>query len=129
MPPLNCSTAQRKPMTREAARSTPDTGDMDHGDMDHGDMEMAPSGIPLAEGAQDRDGLEMDVLHLGLGPVLAHWPAGVRLRCVLSGDVVTEATVALLDAEHRPAPEPPSWPGSVTTSSTCSRWPAGPAER
>ncbi|MDZ4269109.1 MAG: hypothetical protein U1D00_26060, partial [Mycobacterium sp.] len=69
-----------------------DHGDMDHGDMDHGDMEMAPSGIPLAEGADDRDGLEMDVLHLGLGPVLAHWPAGMRLRCVLSGDVVTDAT-------------------------------------
>ncbi|MGB7361199.1 MAG: hypothetical protein WA944_25865 [Mycobacterium sp.] len=79
-----------------------DHGDMDHGDMDHGDMDMAPSGIPLAEGAQDRDGLEMDVLHLELGPVLAHWPAGVRLRCVLAGDVVTDATVALLDAEHRP---------------------------
>ncbi|MDZ4268092.1 MAG: hypothetical protein U1D00_20775, partial [Mycobacterium sp.] len=57
---------------------------------------------PLAEGADDRDGLEMDVLHLGLGPVLAHWPAGMRLRCVLSGDVVTDATVLLLDAELRP---------------------------
>lgn len=93
-----------------AARSRPqhpgtgdmDHGDMEHGDMDHGDMEMAPSGISLAEGAEDRDGLEMDVLHLGLGPVLAHWPAGMRLRCALSGDVVTDAAVLLLDAEHPP---------------------------
>ena len=40
--------------------------------------DMSPDGIPLAEGADDRDGLEMDVLHLPLGPVLAHWPAGRR---------------------------------------------------
>ncbi len=73
-----------------------DHGDMDHGDMDHGDhgdMEMAPAGIPLAEGAEDRDGLEMDVLHLPLGPVLPHWPAGLVVRCTLHGDVVTEAEV------------------------------------
>ena len=88
-------------------RRRPDTGDTDHGDMDHGDMDMAPSGIPLAQGAQDRDGLEMDVLHLELGPVLAHWPAGVRLRCVLAGDVMTDATVALLDAENRPGAATP----------------------
>ena len=49
---------------------------------------MSPDGIPLAEGAEDRDGLEMDVLHLPLGPVLAHWPAGVVLRVTLHGDVV-----------------------------------------
>ncbi|MBX7455571.1 hypothetical protein GR927_46975 [Mycolicibacterium sp. 3033] len=60
-------------------------------------MGMAPSGIPLAEGADDRDGLEMDVLHLPLGPVLPHWPAGVVLRCVLAGDVVTDAMVDVLD--------------------------------
>ncbi|MCV7154496.1 hypothetical protein [Mycolicibacterium pyrenivorans] len=93
---------RQHPDTGEMDHGDMDHGDMDHGDMDHGDMDMAPSGIQLAEGAEDRDGLEMDVLHLGLGPVLAHWPAGMRLRCVLSGDVVTEATVALLDTEHRP---------------------------
>ncbi|WP_237051125.1 hypothetical protein [Mycobacterium avium] len=49
-------------------------GDMDHSamdhsghhGMDHGGMEMAPAGIALAEGGEDRDGLEMDVLHLRL---------------------------------------------------------------
>ena len=78
-------------------------GDMDHsthaghGDMDHsthaghGDMDMAPGGIPLATGGPDRDGLEMDVLHVKLGPVLAHWPAGLVLRCTLQGDLVVDA--------------------------------------
>ncbi len=68
-----------------------DHGDMDHGDMDHGDMEMAPGGIALAEGGDDRDGLEMDVLHLPLGPVLPQWPAGLVLRCTLHGDVIAGA--------------------------------------
>ena len=68
-----------------------DHGDMDHGDMDHGDMEMSPGGIPLAEGGEDRDGLEMDVLHVPLGPVLPHWPAGLVLRCTLQGDVIVSA--------------------------------------
>jgi hypothetical protein len=77
---------------------------MDHGGghegMDHGDMDMSPGGIPLAEGGEDRDGLEMDVLHVRLGPVLPHWPAGLVLRCSLQGDVVTEAQAELLDGEH-----------------------------
>lgn len=75
-------------------------GDMNHGDMDHGDMEMAPGGIPLAEGDNDRDGLEMDVLHLRLGPVLTHWPAGLVLRCTLQGDVITAAEGRLIDDDH-----------------------------
>ncbi|WP_278255428.1 hypothetical protein [Nocardioides convexus] len=70
---------------------------MDHGDMDHGDMDMSPGGIPLAEGGEDRDGLEMDVLNVRLGPVLAHWPGGLVLRCALQGDVITEAEAVLLD--------------------------------
>ncbi|GHJ59798.1 hypothetical protein NOK12_23160 [Nocardioides sp. OK12] len=79
-----------------------DHGDMDHGDMDHGDhgdMEMAPGGIPLAEGDDDRDGLEMDVLVHPLGPLLDHWPGGLELRTRLHGDVVAEVEV------HRPAAE------------------------
>ncbi|MEP7331680.1 MAG: hypothetical protein ABI692_06280 [Terracoccus sp.] len=75
------------------------TGDMNmdmDGDSDM-DMDMSPSGIPLAEGGDDRDGLEMDVLHLPLGPVLPHWPAGVVLRCTLQGDVVVAAEASVLD--------------------------------
>lgn len=68
----------------------------------HGDMEMSPSGIPLAEGGADRDGLEMDVLNFRLGPVLPHWPAGLVLHCSLQGDVLTQVRAELLDAaDHR----------------------------
>ncbi len=74
-----------------------DHGDMDHGDMDHGDMEMSPGGIPLAEGSEDdRDGLEMDVLHVPLGPVLRHWPSGLVLHCTLHGDLVAQARAEML---------------------------------
>jgi len=79
-----------------------DQGSMDHGSMDHGGhggMEMAPGGIALAQGGEDRDGLEMDVLNVRLGPVLPHWPAGLVLRCALQGDVITVALAELLDAD------------------------------
>ena len=79
-------------------------GDMDHGDTDHGDREMAPAGIPLASGTDDRDGLEMDVLHVPLGPVLPHWPAGLVLRCVLHGDVVAGSEIAVLGGRGVPPP-------------------------
>ncbi len=72
-------------------------GDMDDGDMDDGDMEMSPGGLPLAEGGEDRDGLEMDVLEVHLGPVLAHWPAGLVLRCSLQGDLIVGAEADVLD--------------------------------
>ncbi len=80
----------------DAHASEGDMGDMGDMGMD-GDMDMAPSGIPLAEGGADRDGLEMDMLHLPLGPVLAYWPPGVVLRCTLQGDVVVVAETELLD--------------------------------
>lgn len=80
--------------------------DMDHADMDHADMDdmddMAmpmPGGIPLAGGADDRDGLEMDVLHVPLGPVLPAWPAGLLLRCTVAGDVVTDAEAEVLEPD------------------------------
>ena len=77
---------------------------MDHGSMDHGGhgghggMEMAPGGIALAEGGEDRDGLEMDVLNVRLGPLLPHWSAGLVLRCALQGDVIAEVQAEILDA-------------------------------
>lgn len=79
---------------------------MDHGGMDHGGhggMDMAPEGIALAQGGQDRDGLEMDVLHLPLGPVLPFWPAGLVLDCSLQGDVVVDAATSVVDGhDHGP---------------------------
>lgn len=85
------------PDDEEMGHEAMDDGSMDHGG--HGDMEMAPGGIALAQGGEDRDGLEMDVLNVRLGPVLPYWPAGLVLRCALQGDVVTEAQAELLDAE------------------------------
>ena len=82
----------------DADGASHDMADMDHGDMDHGDMEMAPAGIPLAGGGEDRDGLEMDVLQVPLGPVLPCWPAGLVLHCSLQGDVVVSAEVEVLTA-------------------------------
>ncbi len=78
-------------------------------------MDMAPDGIPLAGGGDDRDGLEMDVLHVPLGPVLPAWPAGLVLRCTLQGDVVTAAEVDVLGAHgaasHRGAADTADSPG------------------
>ena len=98
---------------REAARPTdPDQGGdmhdggmehggMEHGDdgpdmegMDHGGMDMPmPGGIALAGEGTDRDGLNLDVLKVPLGPYLPLWPAGMVLHCELQGDVVFAATV------------------------------------
>jgi len=85
-------------------------GDMDHAEMGHdtGDMDMdmdmdMPGGLVMADRAPDRDGLQLDVLHLRLGPFLPCWPAGLVLDVVLQGDVVQSSTVAVLGAEQGPA--------------------------
>ncbi|UVF76213.1 hypothetical protein [Gordonia mangrovi] len=94
-----------------------DASGHDHADhdedaqMDHGSM--APAGIPLAEGADDRDGLEMDVAHLPLGPILNNWPAGVVVRCTLHGDVVVDSHVEVLDSDALPAAEADATPELV----------------
>ncbi|RNE59348.1 hypothetical protein EEJ31_09915 [Cryobacterium tepidiphilum] len=95
---------------------------MDHSGMDHSDMPgmdhsgmathdhttmSGPSGIPLASGAPDRDGLEMDVLHVPLGPVLPHWHAGLVVDCVLHGDVIGQAEAKVLPAAGVPVGLPP----------------------
>ncbi|WP_347221783.1 hypothetical protein [Mycolicibacterium poriferae] len=82
----------------------PPRGDEDSGEShmeSHSDM--APAGIPLAEGAEDRDGLEMDVLHVRLGPILPRWPGGFVLCCELHGDVIAGAEALRLDAGQYPA--------------------------
>jgi hypothetical protein len=100
--------AQRDDARDRARADQDDGGD----DQDDGDTEMAPEGIPLAGSGPDRDGLEMDVLHVPLGPVLEHWPAGLVLRCVLQGDVVVEADVEVLG-------EGVVAPPSATAAVTC----------
>lgn len=65
-------------------------------DMDGMDM-SGPAGIPLASGDEsDRDGLEMDIIHLTLGPVLPDWPAGLVVHCILHGDVIGDAAMEFL---------------------------------
>jgi len=95
-----------------------DHGDMDHGDMDHGDMEMAPGGIALAEGADDRDGLEMDVLTHPLGPLLDRWPGGLELRLTLHGDVVGDASARRWGSREQDRPfQVAAWDAVATTLS------------
>ena len=89
------------PSAEARAQSRGDHG----GDDGHDHSTMMPNGIPLAEGAEDRDGLEMDELHLPLGPVLAHWPAGVVLRVTLHGDVVVDAEVEQLATSGTDQPD------------------------
>ena len=82
----------------------------------HGGMDMAPAGIPLAQAGEDRDGLEMDVLQLPLGPVLPFWPAGLVLRCSLQGDVVVDAEAAVIDNGGYGTPEQAKRPGPMPVS-------------
>ncbi|WP_218596199.1 hypothetical protein [Pseudonocardia oceani] len=86
---------------------------------DEPDDEMAPAGIPLAGGADDRDGLEMDVLQVPLGPVLPHWPAGLVLHCALHGDVVAGARTEVLDAGPLPRPPRAGTAASRTVAARC----------
>jgi len=85
------------PARADDAEQTADSADMDHGDMGHGDMDMSgPGGIELAGGDTDRDGLEMDVLSVRLGPALPAWPAGLVMSVTLAGDLVTSADVEVI---------------------------------
>jgi hypothetical protein len=51
----------------------------------------------MADRADDRDGLRLDVLHVPLGPVLPYWPAGLRVDLAVQGDVVQAAEVSAVD--------------------------------
>lgn len=50
-----------------------------------------PYGRPMAERADDRDGLSLDQLHVRIGPLLAAFPPGLTLDLKLQGDVIQEA--------------------------------------
>ncbi|WP_164704692.1 hypothetical protein [Blastococcus litoris] len=52
----------------------------------------------MADTAPDRDGLQLDLLRVSLGPILPDWPAGLQMRAQLQGDVVTRAELSWLDA-------------------------------
>ncbi len=84
-------------------------------DMDD-DMDMSgPGGIALASGSDDdRDGLEMDVLHVPLGPVLASWPVGLVVTCTLSGDVIAGVEVRVTAADTPTGTSPETHIGTRT---------------
>ena len=70
-----------------------------------------PYGRPLAEVANDRDGLRLDVLPLAVGPFFPRFPPGLVVDVTLAGDVVVEASVggpsiAAGDASPRPVLRP-----------------------
>lgn len=58
-----------------------------------------PYGRPMAERADDRDGLSLDELVLRIGPCFPRFPPGLVLDVKLHGDMVHEAAVAPGDAE------------------------------
>ncbi|MEU1226215.1 hypothetical protein [Streptomyces sp. NPDC005828] len=74
--------------------------DSSHSDTDHHHhghhMGGAILGLPMAERADDRDGLRLDRLHVSLGPALPDWPAGLVVHTELQGDVVQRASVEAL---------------------------------
>lgn len=98
-----------------------------HEGHDMGGMEM-PGGVPMAERADDRDGLALDQLHVPLGPILPDWPAGLVIDTTLQGDVLTGAEVrtAGLDAVPDDALWTRPWrrlrSGAEVTASDAARW-------
>ncbi|WP_448610091.1 hypothetical protein [Geodermatophilus sp. URMC 60] len=81
---------------------------MDHGGghegMDHMHHGGEVAGLPMAMTGPDRDGLQLDVLTVSLGPILPGWPTGLVLRGEVRGDVLTGVDLSWLDAEdHVPA--------------------------
>ncbi|MFC9246068.1 hypothetical protein ACFT7S_19290 [Streptomyces sp. NPDC057136] len=77
-----------------------------HGGMDghHAHHMGAVAGLPMAERADDRDGLRLDRLHVPLGPALPNWPAGLMLRVELQGDVVQRAEIEPVSAPSSSQP-------------------------
>lgn len=65
------------------------------------------AGLPMADRADDRDGLRLDRLHLTLGPALPDWPVGLMVDIALQGDVIQEAAVRWWASE--PPADLPFW--------------------
>jgi hypothetical protein len=70
-----------------------------HEGHDMGGMEM-PAGLGMADRSPDRDGLQLDVLTVPWGPLLAWWPTGLVVTTVLQGDVVQSASVERLGSDE-----------------------------
>ncbi|MFE9437963.1 hypothetical protein ACFYO2_02905 [Streptomyces sp. NPDC006602] len=83
--------------------------DAGHGGHAGHDMGGVVAGLPMADRADDRDGLRLDRLHVPLGPGLADWPAGLVLRLVLQGDVIQQVGVESAESMAPASPRPPFW--------------------
>ncbi len=101
---------------------------MDGGHHGHAGHELGGmvDGLPMADRADDRDGLRLDQLHVPLGPGLAAWPAGLVLRLTLQGDVVQQAGVEPLVPA---SPHPPFWNEPWLRAATGERVTRGDAAR
>jgi hypothetical protein len=73
-----------------------------HGQGGEGMMGGTPYGRPMAMTGPDRDGLELDRLHLRLGPFLPAIPPGVVLDVTLQGEVVQASTAEVAAVPHAP---------------------------
>lgn len=97
------------------------------GHANHANHEM-PGDVPMADRAEDRDGLMLDQLHVPLGPVLPDWPAGLVVRTTLQGDVIQEATAEVVgvddvrDGSFWDRPWRDSTPGSGMPAASATRW-------
>ncbi|GAA2581599.1 hypothetical protein SMC26_12155 [Actinomadura fulvescens] len=84
-------------VTRDEVAAALDQASRELADGEQGHHTGAPAELAMADRADDRDGLKLDVLHVDLGPALAHWPAGLVVRLSLQGDVVQAAGITVPD--------------------------------
>ncbi|GGL07364.1 hypothetical protein [Mangrovihabitans endophyticus] len=118
--PGQAADAGRRRDAWAAGPATPDGGGSAE-DGDEGDGMQMPGGLMMADRAPDRDGLQLDVLSVPLGPVLADWPAGLVVDVQVQGDVVQRAQWRLL------GPAQPSGPASDGADADPGRGPGGRA--
>lgn len=97
--------AQREEATTRSAPPVDAGGDM-------------PAGLGMADRAPDRDGLQLDVLHVPWGPALSWWPAGLVLHSRLQGDVLAEVEVSWLGGARSASSFWTSMPAAVGPART-----------
>lgn len=78
------------------------SGRGDFGQGGEGMMGGVPYGRPMAEPADDRDGLTLDCLPLTLGPFLPGFANGLRVHGEIQGGVVQRARLEVLDLGSGP---------------------------
>lgn len=100
--------AQRRTADRVAVERGDGPGDGERATQQdshsHGDGMDMPGELPMADRAEDRDGLKLDQLHVRLGPFLPDWPAGLVLSVAMQGDVLQDVVV-----ESRTSGAPSYW--------------------